>query len=308
MQLPLVSIIVPVYNGAETIGPCLDALLRQDYPAHRYETIVVDNRSTDATARIVRQYPVKYLFEGQHQSSYAARNRGIRASRGSILAFTDADCVACSDWLSQAVGGFEAGVGCVAGQILDLPSSPDNKLYLDGSMRQQPTLADPFLPYAQTANALFRREVCEQVGLFEPLWRSGGDADLAWRMQLQSPYTIKFVPDAVVRHRPRSTCLAVFCQRMKWGFGRAFLSRKYGLSAREVLTRRFRRFVTLSRSLLRSRLHGANPNQRRRRSYWWIHLIGYEIGRIIGYCGALPLCAETIDGSPIRHRGRSRLQ
>ena len=60
---PSVSVIVPVYNGEKTIEKCILSLMDQDYPRDRYEIIVVDHGSTDGTAKIVKQFPVKYLSE-----------------------------------------------------------------------------------------------------------------------------------------------------------------------------------------------------------------------------------------------------
>jgi hypothetical protein len=117
---PFVSIIVPVYNGSRSIDALLTSLLALDYPADRCEILIVDNKSTDDTCERVQRYPVTLLEETEIQSSYAARNRGIRAAKGGIIAFTDADCVADPDWLRNLLadhqdhhwagfaGGFEA--------------------------------------------------------------------------------------------------------------------------------------------------------------------------------------------------------
>ncbi len=117
-RLPLVSIIVPVYNGERTIGSCIRSLLDMSYPPSKREIIIVDNNSRDDTLRIVREFPVVALVEDRIQSSYAARNAGIRKSRGEIIAFTDSDCIAHKDWVSNAVECFsDERVGCVAGRI-----------------------------------------------------------------------------------------------------------------------------------------------------------------------------------------------
>src|SRR5262245_13302207 len=115
---PRVSVIVPVRDGAETIGTCLDALCALDYPERVHEVIVVDNRSTDRTRQIVAGYPVRLVEERAVQSSYAARNRGVVAATGDVLAFTDADCVPDRAWLRALVWPLSApNVGGVAGAI-----------------------------------------------------------------------------------------------------------------------------------------------------------------------------------------------
>jgi glycosyltransferase involved in cell wall biosynthesis len=84
---PFVAVVVPARNAERTLAGCLGSLLRADYPAARREILVVDNGSTDDdSARIVLKFPVSHLIEPRHGPSHA-RNRGILASRGEIVAF-----------------------------------------------------------------------------------------------------------------------------------------------------------------------------------------------------------------------------
>jgi glycosyltransferase involved in cell wall biosynthesis len=103
LQRPSVSVVVPVYNGASTIGACLEALLAQTYDPALTEIIVVDNNSTDGTPDLVARYPVALLHERDIQTSYAARNRGVAHAGREIVAMTDADCVPEPDWLAQLI-------------------------------------------------------------------------------------------------------------------------------------------------------------------------------------------------------------
>src|SRR3954447_25924434 len=101
--LPAVSVVVPVRDGARVIGECLDALMAQR-GAPPYEVLVVDNGSTDTTAAAVRAHPsAPRLLRERRPVSYAARNAGITAATGSILALTDADCTPAATWLAEAV-------------------------------------------------------------------------------------------------------------------------------------------------------------------------------------------------------------
>jgi glycosyltransferase involved in cell wall biosynthesis len=114
--LPQISIIIPVYNGAHIIGRLLDSIQQLDYPTDRYQILVVDNNSSDDLESVVANYPVKLLHERDVQSSYAARNRGIREARGDILAFTDADCAVHPQWLRRLQAAFrDPMVGGAAG-------------------------------------------------------------------------------------------------------------------------------------------------------------------------------------------------
>ncbi len=116
--LPYISIVIPVYNGSHIIGSLLDSIQQLDYPKERYEVLVVDNNSTDDLERALAPYPVKLLHERETQSSYAARNQGIRQARGEVLAFTDADCRVHPQWLQGLQAAFQDPlVGGVAGAI-----------------------------------------------------------------------------------------------------------------------------------------------------------------------------------------------
>jgi len=117
-SLPLMSIIIPVYNGAHIIGPLLDSIQQLDYPPNRYEVLVVDNNSTDDLESVVAPYPVKLSHERDVQGSYAARNQGIKQARGEILVFTDADCRVHPQWLRCLQAAFvDAAIGGAAGTI-----------------------------------------------------------------------------------------------------------------------------------------------------------------------------------------------
>ncbi len=118
MNKPFVSIIVPVYNGALYIENCIGSLLGLNYPKEKYEVIIVDNNSTDNTADIIKKFAVIYALEDHTQTSYAARNKGIQTARGSIMAFTDADCIADEYWILNGVKPFENRlVGGVGGKV-----------------------------------------------------------------------------------------------------------------------------------------------------------------------------------------------
>ncbi len=106
---PFVSIIIPAYNSQHTISACLTALKRLQYPQDKFAIIVIDNNSTDKTAEIIKKFPVTYYKEIQTQSSYAARNIGIKHSKNAIIAFTDSDCLPEPYWLAEGVKGFIDG-------------------------------------------------------------------------------------------------------------------------------------------------------------------------------------------------------
>jgi glycosyltransferase involved in cell wall biosynthesis len=222
-----VSVVVPVYNGRDTIGECIEALLAQNYPRALHEILVVDNNSTDGTDEIVKQYPVTLLYERQEQTSYAARNRGIRAARGDIVAFTDADCIAEKGWLQGLISPFVApSVGAVAGSIR--PSAPESLVErFFASVRPYEAGVDDGLLALLTGNVAYRKSVLQAVGMFDEALFTAGDVDLGWRVQIYTGAQVKRVPDAVVYHRHRTTLKGLFKQYRRYGFSEVLLDTLY---------------------------------------------------------------------------------
>jgi glycosyltransferase involved in cell wall biosynthesis len=104
---PFISVLLPVYNGAATIGPALDSLVTQDYPADRYEVIVVNDGSTDDTARVVAdRQNLRYIELPHNMGISPALNAGLDAARGEILVIFNDDCLAAPDYLSQLALGY----------------------------------------------------------------------------------------------------------------------------------------------------------------------------------------------------------
>ena len=110
-----VSVIIPVRKDP-SIRACLEAVLGQAR-APSFEVLVVENDETQELRPLIAEHPVAYACEPA-VGSYRARNRGIRAAQGDVLAFLDADCVPGANWLAELAGGFTADdVGGVAGGI-----------------------------------------------------------------------------------------------------------------------------------------------------------------------------------------------
>ncbi len=224
-----VSVIIPVLNGERFIGECLASLLRTDYPVERREILVVDNGSTDGTAETIKSFPVQYLREDRRGVCFA-RNKGIMASRGEILAFTDADCIVSRVWLREMVEAFkEEGIGGVAGEIVAYPPRTPAEQYAAkvGHMSPQKYLARPLLPFAVFANLAFRRSVFDRIGLLDEAMPSGESTDFCTRFLKGTLLKLKFAPKAIVFHRHRSNGWAFFRQQWNYGRGHALLYDKY---------------------------------------------------------------------------------
>jgi len=288
-----ISIIVPAYNCEHTIESCINALLQQDYPKDQYEIIIVDNNSKDNSAKLIKKYPVTYLMQDQIQTSYASRNCGLEKAKGDIIAFTDSDCTPMKSWLNKAIKGFsEDHIGCVAGEI----QANASKNYIEefiaskNTLAQSITMNSPFLPFPQTANAFYRRDVFDQIGLFEEKWATGGDGELAWRMQLNTKYKIKYIPESLVLHSHRSTLKSMFAQKVKWGIARTNRYSKY----KEYLKGRrlketwwdFQTCLSLLGKVMRSCIKNKSPNmsdlEKHRDLLNFLNYTGYKLGELIG--------------------------
>jgi glycosyltransferase involved in cell wall biosynthesis len=106
------TVIVPVYNEQELISDCLDSLLNQTLDKNKYEIIVIDNNSTDSTARIALDKGVRVEKEFRKGYVHAIR-RGIEVSTTEFIAFTDADCRVPPDWTTKILANFECSVNVV---------------------------------------------------------------------------------------------------------------------------------------------------------------------------------------------------
>ena len=226
---PMVSVVVASYNGARTLKACLDSLSQLRYPA--YEIILVDDGSTDTTPQIASACPkVRYLRHPQNAGLSAARNTGIAAARGEIVAFTDSDCRADEDWLyylvSDLLKGKYAGVGghnllppedsCVAAAVMVSPGGPAHVM-----------LSDRIAEHIPGCNMAFYKWALSEINGFDPVFRrAGDDVDVCWRLQ-ERGYRIGFSPAGFVWHYRRSTVGEYLKQQLGYGEAEALLVGKH---------------------------------------------------------------------------------
>jgi glycosyltransferase involved in cell wall biosynthesis len=218
--LPVVSVIVPAHNPGPRIERLLGALAEQTV-AEPYEVLVVDDGSTDSTQERVRRWPtVRYVRAERRAGAYAARNRGLETARGSVIAFTDADCVPTRAWLDWGIKALGEGIDLVAGRIeADLSERPSVAALVD-SIRFLDQELYTTLGFGATANLLVRRSVFDLVGSFNERLRSGGDREFGMRAT-DAGAAIRYAPEVVVLHESRDTLRALAQKSVRIGRGLA---------------------------------------------------------------------------------------
>ena len=124
MKTPQLSVIVPVYNGARFLAPCLESLAASELSGH--ECIVVDDGSTDDSVRVAGEHGATVVRLEQRGGPARARNRGAETAQGDILVFLDADVCVHPDTLARVAAHFEndPAVGAVIGSYDDHPADP----------------------------------------------------------------------------------------------------------------------------------------------------------------------------------------
>jgi len=256
-EAPRVSVVVCSYNAERTMEQCLASLEHLNYPD--YEVIVVNDGSTDRTLEIAERYPYCRIISQPNMGLSVARNVGAEAATGSIVAYTDSDCVADPDWLTYLVTKMvSADLAACGGP--NFPPPEDSLVPAAVAVSPGgPThvlLEDEVAEHIAGCNMAFRRDVLLELGGFDPLYRAAGDdVDICWRFQ-DAGYTIGFAPAATVWHFRRNTVKAYLSQQRGYGkaealvygkhpfrfnlFGQAkWLGRIYGdLSASLLLSRR----------------------------------------------------------------------
>ena len=208
--IPFASIIIPVYNDNISLEICLNALAKQTYSKENYEIIVIDNNSQENVSNVTNKFAQVTLANESQPGSYIARNKGLSLAKGSIIAFTDADCIPTSTWLENGISKLisEENVGLVAGRINLFAKDDDNpnpyELYeiLALGFPQEQFLEDGH--FGVTANLFTFRNVIQSVGDFDQNLKSGGDKQWGQRV-FKAGYKQLYADDACIKHPTRNT-------------------------------------------------------------------------------------------------------
>ena len=203
-QITRFSVVVPFFNCQRYLEKCIQALLEQTYPSAHYEVIMVDNNSTDDSARIVRKYPRIRLLSELKQGAYAARNLGVSSAGGDVIAFTDPDCVPAPDWLNNldmamrnpevliVLGAHEFAADSLSLRLLQDYQDAKNHYVFQSRIRTA--------YYGHANNMAVRRTLFDELGPFEEIPR-GADTVMVRRcIDRHSCEAVCYSDAARVRH------------------------------------------------------------------------------------------------------------
>lgn len=227
------SVVIPCYNAAATIGETLDALAGQRW-SEPWEILVVNNRSTDHSMQIVEAYQksipnLRTVDACDRQGQPHALNVGVQGALGEAIALCDADDVAGEGWVA-AMGEALAHHDFVACRM---ETEKLNRTWVclargrpqcDGLQNYK---YPPYLPHASGGTIGFKRTLCTLYGGFdEETFRILHDTDFCWRLQ-RAGVPLHFVPEAVMHVRFRSTLRGMVRQAKGYGAENVLLYKRY---------------------------------------------------------------------------------
>lgn len=220
----LVSVIIPTYNRAGQLKDCLASLFNQTYK--KFEVIIVDDGSTDGTESLVKFLQKKYKYlkylKQKNKGPAAARNLGVEKSKGSILAFTDDDCIVSKTWLENAS---KSDFQIVGGKtdVLDYASSLVFKYLAKLSIMEKGKII--FLP---TNNLAVKRFVFKKVGLFDETNpnAAGEDTEWCWRA-FKKNFSLKLNQNIEVMHNYNPSLKDFIKKSYRYGKGNYLAKLKF---------------------------------------------------------------------------------
>ncbi len=212
IEFPTISVVVPCFNVEHVIERCIEALLAQDYPQSKLEIIIIEDKSTDDTGKLIEQYQektqVKIIKHFRNRGLSAARNSGIKASKSNIVGFLDSDMVVKKNWAKQMIGELSRNgiVACMGGIKLAeslIPNNLDKFLYNQtrGVLKHGENKAIRFKWFLFN-NTAVKRTAINEIGLFDESITSygGEDTDFAIRLWDKHPTGLRFSSKAVGEH------------------------------------------------------------------------------------------------------------
>jgi glycosyltransferase involved in cell wall biosynthesis len=225
---PRISVVVCTRNGDHTLRECLKSLVEVNYP--NFEILVIDDGSRDVTAEVAKSFErICYHFQ-EHAGLSVARNLGTRLATGSIIAYTDDDCLVHPDWLLHLSHAFTNESIAAAGGP-NIPPPARNRIeHVVAAAPGAPAhvlLSDTEAEHLPGCNLAIRKEALNSIGGFQVEFKTAGDdVDVCWRLR-EAGGRLQFVPGAMVWHHRRFSIRAYMNQQFGYGQAEALLMKKH---------------------------------------------------------------------------------
>ncbi len=239
-DLPFISVIIPMKNEVLFIEKCIRSILEQDYPADRFEILVVDGGSTDGSrevvVKIIKTHQNIRLLGGTGVNCPAGMNIGIKKAKGDFISKVDAHGYTASDFLRTNVKYLtrykDEGVKCVGGPIIPIAKSliANSNAYARSSLfgvgqgvysqMKKPQFTDT------VQCGTYIKEVFREVGLFDESLQFGEDEEINWRIR-KAGYKIFSTPEVKFFYCPRDSFKKLYKQYCNYGFARIKIIRKH---------------------------------------------------------------------------------
>lgn len=235
MITPHVSVVIPAHDAAATIVDQLDAVARAAAGLDA-ELIVVDNRSTDATAAVVANWIATHDLDARLVSAADragephARNVGVDEARGELVCFCDADDVVHPGWLAALVDALADADYATGPLDLDTLNEPWLVDIRGRATTEHAAVLWDTVPYAHGCNMGFRRRTLVGLGGFDERYTTACDLDIALRMW-DAGHELRYAPDAIVSYRLRRTAVDTFRQGRSYGRWRVPIRRRVDAAA-----------------------------------------------------------------------------
>lgn len=230
----LCSVIVPVYNGSQTIERCVNALAEQTVAPACYEIIVVDDGSKDDTAQTVNAWIAAHphhiarLVQQPNAGPAAARNHGAQVAQAPLLLFTDADCAPLPTWIAELTAVFadQTVIGAKGAYLTEQSALAPRFVQAEYEDRYDRMRHQTQIDFIDTYSAAYRREIFLENGGFDAIFTTASVEDQEFSFRLaQKGYRLVFAPSAQVRH-VHDTSLWEYGRRKYYiGYWKALLTR-----------------------------------------------------------------------------------
>ena len=260
-MIPQVSVIIPVYNGAETIVDQLDALREAQRHSPPSEILVIDNRSTDDLVDVVARWAernrvaVRLIAADERAGEPYARNVGLAHARGEYVAFCDADDKVGPMWLASLCDMLQMG-SYATGPIDTDAMNPGWVANVRGTSVTGRSVMLDAVPYAHGCNMGFRRLALEALGGFDERYTAGCDLDIAIRMW-EAGIDLHYDERAVISYRLRRSVRATYRQGKFYGRYRVAILSRLAAAGLRSPDRALRRFLWLVKSFPAAIFHRA---------------------------------------------------